>query len=217
MKQFALCLVATAALTSSALAADVSTPSAYDWSGIYVGAQIGGAWADLDVDATPYGGPQWENEPSAIYFGGLLGANYQIDQIVVGIEGDIGLMNGSTDEVDIGLNGWLGQGDLDYLGTVRGRLGLAFDRVLVYGTAGVGWLGTEMTLNNGATNTDTKLDHFGWVAGAGAEWAVTDNVSVRAEYLYGDFDTETSVNSLGPIGDVDPTLNVVRAAVVFKF
>jgi len=218
MKRLALSLAATTALAGSAIAADLSSPSAYNWTGFYLGGSLGGVWGDLRVDATPYGGPIWTNQTNDIYFGALAGANYQIDKIVLGVEGDIGGTSGSTDKVPlVGFAPLVGEGKIDYLGTLRGRVGFAFDRMLVFGTGGVGWLGSDVTLNNAAINTHTQLDHFGWVIGGGAEWAFTDRVSLRGDYLYGQFDTKTSANSFGPIGNVSPSVNVVRVSTIFHF
>jgi outer membrane immunogenic protein len=194
--------LATTALAGGAVAADLPSPSppvsapVYNWTGFYLGGSLGGIWGNLHVDATPFGGPIWTNQPADIYFGALAGANYQMDRIVLGVEGDFGGTSGSTDSVLLGLGSLAGQGRVEYLGTLRGRVGYAFDRTLVFGTGGAGWLGDDVSLNNGAIDTHTKLDHFGWVIGGGAEWAWTDKVSLRGDYLYGQFDTRTSVNSL---------------------
>jgi outer membrane immunogenic protein len=170
------------------------------------------------VDATPYGGPIWTNQPSDIYFGALVGANYQFDKIVLGAEGDFGGTSGSTNSVPLaGLGTLAGEGKVEYLGTLRGRVGYAFDRMLVFATGGFGWLGADVTLNNPAIDAHTELDHFGWVIGGGAEWAWTDKISLRGDYLYGQFDAKTSVNSFGPIGNVSPSVSIVRVSTIFHF
>ncbi len=72
--------------------------------------------------------------------------------------------------------------DADRFGTVRGRLGFAFDRLLVFGSGGFAYGGGE---SGGRNSTDDV--HVGWAAG-GIEYAVTNNVTVKAEGLYIDFE-----------------------------
>jgi outer membrane immunogenic protein len=82
---------------------------------------------------------------------------------------------------------------------VRGRLGYAFDRVLVYGTGGFAY-GSEDTYLNAAPllTFSRSADLTGWTAGGGVEYAVTNNVSVKTEYLYFEFDRNN-------IAAIDPT------------
>jgi outer membrane immunogenic protein len=95
--------------------------------------------------------------------GGQLGVNWQFNSFVLGAEGD-----GSF--VDWG-------GGTDAVGTGRLRAGLAFDRFLVYGTGGVAL---------------QDFDDVGWVAGGGAEYAITDNVTIGAEYLHYELDNDSA-------------------------
>ncbi len=114
---------------------------------------------------------------------------------------------------------------INYLGTVRGRLGYAFDRVLVYGTGGFAYADTTTSVNAPANNISTTSSHFhtGYVFGGGVEVAVTNNVLLRAEYLRAELN-EKSVSS-GAIPwtgfnyniNERTDVNIVRAGLDYKF
>ncbi|WP_119391531.1 outer membrane protein [Taklimakanibacter lacteus] len=189
----------------------------YDWSGPYIGGSIGYIQGNFDVDATPFGGPTWEDEPDGIYLGGLVGFNYQMDNLVLGLEADIGWTD-ANDKTDlVGFEPLASDDDIDYLATLRARIGWAMDNILIFATGGVGLLGTDLQLNNEANPTDTENDHFGYVLGGGLEWGATENISVRADYLYGNFETKTSTNSFGSVGELDPEIHLIRGSVIFHF
>jgi outer membrane immunogenic protein len=137
--------------------------------------------------------------------GVTVGANKQIGQIVFGIEADgsWGEFGGNstfaTRPVGAGLGGteWDVEQELDNLGTLRGRLGYSLGSVLLYGTGGVAFAQTSATqstfdiANDGSrtgnmANATAEENHIGWAAGAGAEWAVTHNWSLKAEWLHVD-------------------------------
>ena len=110
--------------------------------------------------------------------------------------------------------------DMKYLGTARARLGLAQDRVLFYVTGGFAWskVDATMTVVGVGAGSDT-LNLTGWTAGGGIEYAIAQNWTIRAEYLYVDFSKKSSsVNIAGfPFTDTaDKNLNIVRAAVNYK-
>lgn len=168
-------------------AAPVST--AFDWTGAYVGADVGYSWANK---AASYG-----KDHSAVVGGVFAGYNYQMqNNIVIGGEGEVAY--GGSDP----LSTWTG--------AIRGRAGYAFDNILVYGTAG-GLVGQGEMKNNGADNTRT---HVGYQVGAGVEAALTQNITARAEYLY----TGTNTRSYGSAGgDGDLNGSAVKLGVAYKF
>jgi outer membrane immunogenic protein len=134
--------------------------------------------------------------------GGELGYNWQIGWLVLGVETDIGGVTGGTFSNKVGLinGGVLPPGTFfpfalnqrvsnGFNGTVRGRLGVAFDRVLVYGTGGLAYTTGHyiFTYTDGllpAAGTSTTADKVGYVVGGGVEYALTPNVSVKGEFLY---------------------------------
>lgn len=196
-------VAATVLLAASANAADA--PYSYNdtayapamqetWSGFYVGGIIGYGWGE--APSTSFG----DFEPDGFLGGLTVGMNHQLGSILLGAEADFAIA-GISEE---------GAADFehDFLGTVRGRIGYAFDRFVLYGTGGFAWTNAEIDEIGSESNF-----HGGWTLGAGIEAAVTGNVSVKAEYLYMDFTDEV----YSPGGTVDPDLHTIRFGVNYKF
>jgi outer membrane immunogenic protein len=205
MKTSLLAGVAVSAIvaTSGAQAADlgarpvykapVVAPPAWSWTGFYVGANIGAARARSSVSDEAgdiLGAPADANRTGVI--GGLqAGYNWQISNVVLGIEGDVSFA--SLDRTIGTVPGTFGLDDtfksrLSALGTVRGRIGWAFDRVLVYGTGGVAFASLKDEVVDPVTNigftASPKSGVTGWTAGGGVEFAITNNWTAKAEYLH---------------------------------
>jgi outer membrane immunogenic protein len=181
--------------------------------------------------------------------GGQIGYNYQIGQIVLGAEADFQYLdarqntgqsvtlldaNGSNATVSTGT-----RSSLDWLGTVRARAGYAFDRTLVYATGGLAY--GRSASNSFITSVGVDDDgpfvglwsgsksgtKFGWTVGAGVEYAITDNLTVKAEYLYYDLgrtkyqmagvSTDPDDEFLGAIVRRDNKGSIVRAGLNWKF
>jgi outer membrane immunogenic protein len=106
---------------------------------------------------------------------------------------------------------------INWLGTVRGRIGYAFDRFLPYITGGVAFGGVRgayaVTTPAGAFTATGSDTNFGWTLGGGLEYAFTPNLSLKAEYLYVDLGDVTPT----PLHNVDVTSHVVRAGLNFRF
>ncbi|MER2606254.1 MAG: outer membrane protein [Siculibacillus sp.] len=151
--------------------------SVYNWTGFYLGANLGAEMLSDKVDVAAGSGSL---KPNAV-FGGIQGGyNFQTGPWVVGVEADLGYgrptksgtFAGQAERVEKGVSG-----------TVRARVGHAFDRLLVYGTGGLAVANVKVS-DDASSRTATKA---GWTLGAGAEYAVTQNVSVKGEYLYADY------------------------------
>jgi outer membrane immunogenic protein len=218
---------------SSALAADMPVkapppvaPAAYyhSWSGFYVGAHVGYGWGHFGF-RDPYvkldqpifflpglfvGVPLERDFKGSGFLGGLqAGVNAQFGSIVVGVEGDASWMDidgefRSTSGIPQLLTTSEGvSANLKWLATLRGRVGVALDRFLVYGTGGVAFGGVDaagditVTLSNpGALALPSpatlslaaseRRTHIGWTAGGGVEGMITSNISAKLEYLYAD-------------------------------
>jgi outer membrane immunogenic protein len=193
----------------------------YNWSGLYVGGNIGGAWGSFNSDpfgfaATPAlfssfffaGVPNVGFEGSAstsFVGGGQLGYNWQLGHFVIGFEGDAqgtALQQSVTSQMFTTCGvaactstpGTVTARDL-VQGSLRARLGYAIDRWLVYGTGG--WATADMQIDSAAaatpsvafrvpTSSNTEILN-GWTLGAGFAYAVTDAISVGAEYRHTDF------------------------------
>ena len=180
-------LLATAAvmLAGPALAADLprySEPAApaqayvapaFNWTGFYAGANLSYNWGDFDTAGTT----TRLNDGHGFGGGVQVGYNMQYDPLVVGIEGELGYAN-SKDSFggDKGTLGWRG--------ALTPRLGYAIDRFMPYVKAGLAGGDVEIK-DSGLGGSDSAM-LWGWTAGIGAEYAVTNNVSVRLEYDYTD-------------------------------
>ncbi|PBB34765.1 outer membrane protein [Mesorhizobium sp. WSM3868] len=221
MKLALLCSVAVRAISSPVLAADLVQPVAampFSWTGFYVGGQIGGGWNDSHWSGNFF--LPFNTNGSGGNFGGQIGYNYQIGQYVLGIEGDLA---GSTVKGDdqCGANATFTTCETkqDYLGSVRGRLGYAFDRFLVYGDGGIAFTKYKFTAFQPFVQTFGGGSRVGWTAGLGVEYAFTDHWTAGAEWNYYDFGTRSGFASVVPIATVDnrDTENVVVGKINYKF
>ena len=184
----------------------------YDWTGIYVGAEGGFGWTAakgtlLDAGGIPLAPYSYQvRGPVAGLFAG---ANYEVNKIVLGVEGDwqwSNLIGNNQTLAPLGAAGAFPGGPFaisttvkDYA-TVRGRLGYALDRWLVFGTAGWAWGNplTSYALTGAAPFVNNASSSTGWTAGLGADYAFTDSVVGRLEYRY---------TSLGVSGYVSAATN----------
>lgn len=200
----------------TALAADVpsdyppeqsyAAPQAFSWTGPYIGAHIGYAFGQFETTAA---GLSRSIDADGFAGGLLAGINYQVGQFVVGFEGDY---TGTNFNGRGAFPGSAIRGDIDWMATLRARAGLAVDRYLVYGTGGLAL--ADVALAGYGTADGANLT--GWTLGAGVEAAVTDNVVVRAEYLYTNF-PEKWYNLGGTAARTDVDDHTLRLGVAWKF
>jgi outer membrane immunogenic protein len=230
-------LVAAAAIAVAAyrpaLAADLPAPSLspplpaaiYNWTGFYLGINGGfgtgtSNWSDGVIGTTG------SFPISGFLIGGTAGVNYQIAEYVFGIEGDGDWTNlrgnsGSTcGAISAVVAPPVGcQTQSQWLATVRGRVGYAFDRILLYGTAGAAFGNVQTGLNPPST-FDSAVE-AGWTVGAGIEVAFAQNWTAKAEYLFVDLPNATcttAANCGGAAGSiVSFNENVIRAGINYKF
>jgi len=176
----------------------VSAPVA-NWSGFYIGALLGYTWGETDYAAGA--------DPDIDGFdgGAYIGANYQWNQFVLGVEADA-LASGAD-----GSSGGI-SAEQDWSASLRARAGIALDQFLLYGTGGVAASGIEVS---DATGSDDNT-HWGWTVGAGAEALLRDNVTARVEYRYTDYGGEAYTLG-GSSGEADLETHSVRAGVGLKF
>lgn len=189
----------------------VDMPVGFNWTGAYIGVQAGYGRADVDRS-----NPAISNSYDANGFlGGVhVGYNHQIDQFVVGIEGDIEWAN--LDGDDNGAGGTIDETDFNWTGSVRARLGYAFDRVLIYGTGGVAFANIDQN-NAGGVPASIGKTYTGWTVGGGAEYAFTDNLTTRIEYRYSDFGTENFAPAGLAAFSNDIVSHSVRIGLSYKF
>lgn len=190
---------------SPAMAADVIPPPAkapavvqvspaYNWTGFYVGLHGGYAAGDVVVRDTNGGvnpGP-FGYTTNGGFGGGQIGFNWQTANLVLGIEGDIAYLANNGKGI-IGSANAAAHQDLTLgngaLADITGRVGYAIGPVLLYAKGGGAWFSGsagQKTTNPGYETTGTGA-FTGWAAGAGAEYKLLQNVSIKAEYLHYDF------------------------------
>jgi outer membrane immunogenic protein len=183
-------------------------PSPFTWAGFYVGAHVGYGWSSIEWQEGMLAGTQ---DGEGLLAGGQIGFNLQSGRVVYGLEAD------ATASWMEGGNAASGH-SVEWLYSVRARLGLATsdNRWLFYITGGAAWANVDYSNVAGSGFSDT---HFGWVAGAGIERALTPKVTARLEYLYYDFDSLSSPPGALGVGtsELDPTVKTVRFGVNFKF
>jgi outer membrane immunogenic protein len=204
-------LAALAAGMTAASAADIARRpmptkavpyiAAYNWTGAYVGINGGGAFGGR----SGYGG----NATGGL-IGGTLGYNWQAGQLVYGLETDLDWANikgtGTT------IAGVPVETKNNYLGTVRGRLGYAWDRVLLYATGGLAYGNLRATSPIGDSST-TKA---GYALGGGLEFAVAGPWTAKVEYLYVDLGNGPTP-PLAASNSGRFSTNIVRAGLNYRF
>jgi outer membrane immunogenic protein len=258
MKAFLLAGAALAALVAPAMAADLSPAPIYtkapppvpvfSWTGFYLGVNVGGGWAkDTDsatLTLTGVGtfGASTSTNSNGVIGGGQIGYNWQVANIVLGVEADIdgssenstGTLLCPTAACGAIISSATANDKIKDFGTVRGRLGLAFDRWLVYVTGGGSWQTvnsiytvTAAGVATGVANSTTTRG--GYAVGGGVETALWSNNWIGGvEYLYLDSGTfGTGTASLAgiapaPAGSTLATTariqnNIVRARLSYKF
>lgn len=167
-----------------------------NWAGFYIGAMGGYAQENSSGSGTLSGG----------FAGGTVGYNWQSGAMVYGLEADAAWADVSA---TVGLPGLLAvSSKIQDLGTVRGRIGVAFSQVLLYGTGGFAWADNKLTANVLGVNFSDSQIHTGWTAGAGVEFMVAPKWSVKAEYLYRSLSGQTYFSGQVPGGVQTGTLNV---------
>ena len=182
----------------------------YNWTGFYLGINGGGAWGDSD-----WNGVAVSNRPSGGMIGGTAGYNWQGagSPWVFGLEGDIDWTNIKGSSALCG--GLICETRNNWFGTVRGRVGYAWDRFLPYFTGGVAFGDVEASRTGFAGSSDTNV---GWTVGAGIEGVLAGNWTAKLEYLYADLgDTTCSAVACGTATNVDLQVNIVRAGVNYRF
>lgn len=166
------------AFTGGAQAADLADVPSY-WNGFYIGAQAG--YYDTDLYFEGVGGPgdfSFGFKDGAT-IGGYAGFNWQLDNnFVIGLEGDYNAALGSS--VFSGKKA--GTADMDSFGSIRARIGYAIDSTLIYATGGLALAHIDFGPGDGLDDLSA-----GYVVGGGVEHFVTNNVSLKGEFLYMDY------------------------------
>lgn len=216
-------LLATVALCALALAGPVAAadlpskapiykplpvPTLYNWTGFYVGLYGGGGWGRHNASATGFSNGYNSN-------GGLIGAlagyNWQLDgPFVVGLEGDIAWA--SIRGTGTLSNGFSDSSNYRWLGSMRGRLGYAFDNWMLFGTGG--WAFANISHSN-SSGDNFSTTRSGWTVGGGVEYAFLRNWTARLDYRYYDFGSYSGATPLAY--SVSNKLQTVTVGLSYKF
>jgi outer membrane immunogenic protein len=190
------------AISGTALAADLPpapprVPAAYvpavappfTWTGFYIGGNLGAAWTQGHVNDSL--GNSWSNAQQAVFAGGgQVGANYQFNWFVVGVEADFDWLannHNSSNAVSTPAGALQFSANDRWITTLAARFGVAANNWLFYAKGGGGWVGVNNpTITNvntgGSISFLSSNSNTGWLAGAGIEWAFAPSWTARLEY-----------------------------------
>jgi opacity protein-like surface antigen len=208
--------------------------TAGSWTGVYVGAHVGGAmghdkwtsatnffntWGFFPEDRFP-----GEGNSEGLLVGGQIGANYQIGSYVFGVEAAASLTdyNGAAKCAfdSIAVFSWTCRNFTTAMGNISGRLGQSFGNLLLYGKAGAAWAvhdGTIEILGVDKVYTSPKTVHWGLLTGAGAEYAFSPNLSAFIEYnniYFGNTTTDYTITDATAVIGIH--VNQAVSAIGFK-
>jgi opacity protein-like surface antigen len=249
---FAHAAVLALTLAGPAIAADLPVksevpyvPPRFSWTSCYVGGHLGGARATKDMTdpvqlvqdsflgaGSTTGITTVSTTPTGAVIGGQIGCDYQFaSNVVIGIEGSASgsTMRGSTNVgLPLGNPGDLAlvQANTDFLASVTGRIGYAFDTVLLYAKGGFAVAGDKYNVSSGdfgglGPYKFQGLDNrYGWTAGGGVDWAFSRHWSMNVEYDYYRFGNgpilmSDGINGFSGVVDVKQTVQVVKVGVNF--
>lgn len=196
--------VSAVAFTQMASAADLprrapeyapAPPVVYNWSGIYVGGQAGGAWTDSSYTFTNVvGAENFSHSPASFFGGGHLGAQGQWGAFVLGVEGTWSWMDLDDTQTSVLQPGRLRTLELQDMATVVGKLGYAAGQWMPYVKGG--WAGTDIKTFavNPATGISSSTSGWksGWTVGGGIDYMWTPSWIIGADVNYYRFDFDRS-------------------------
>lgn len=216
-------ILAASSFATGAFAADLPgrsnapyyyTPPIFSWTGFYVGANAGFGFGGGTYGGSPYFGSQ-----SGGLAGITAGYNYQAGPLVAGIEADLdfgGVAGSNTPRP-----GTYTSGNVTGAGSLRARFGYAMDHALFYVTGG--YTGAEMRGNLADSSRGSNLFYDqsnylnGYILGFGLEYAVTNNLSLKAEYLYSYYGTANYFGGTRDSVSAGTNFSQVRAGVNYHF
>jgi outer membrane immunogenic protein len=231
----AFAAVAVVGLGSAAFAADLpvkapvhqASPSMpYNWSGFYIGVNLGGISEKTDGFLTNFPARSWHTHERAGLGGIHGGYQYQFGQVVVGVEGGwsfqlgnaFGSEDGGGESAPCGIDDPRScQARIAYILQIGPRLGWAVDRWMLYGTGGYARAKVNTrTFDPTSEFTFTSADshHNGWFAGGGLEYLLTTNLVLGVDYKHYDFGSKAERDSV--FADFDRTYKASADAVTAR-
>lgn len=223
-----LLLLAAGALAlavSSASAADliIDTPvearvveASGNWDGAFIGVFGGYGWGVYNVDGDA--APDWFPEPAGWLLGVNGGVNFTLDNgIVLGVVGDIAWADVTDTVTQLGLGS--ATATIDWMGSLRGRIGFDGGTFLPYLTAGLAVAHSSIDFAPPAPGAGFADDatHVGWTVGAGVEFAATENLSVDLAYRYSDYGDADYTFGIAPTSPLGLTAHQVTVGLNWGF
>ncbi len=204
----------------------------YDWSGFYIGGHVDYSWSRVSgsaINTATGAASALPDSNTNVWHGGIqLGFDYMLPaRVVLGVAADVSSGGSKTTTIADASGTSANRITVFDSESVRGRLGYAFDKVLIYATGGWAWsnnqsVRTQLTgaLNNATAGTDEAVNFYlgGWTAGGGVAVAVAQNWNAFAEYRHTSFAPSTmtlpfSLISIRSTSDV----SAVELGVSYKF
>lgn len=196
----------------------------FTWTGFYVGGNVGWGAVHSDRVGLRFNGvPVAPNNFGKANGTGVLGGvqagyNWQVNSLVFGVEADI--QAAGINKSVIGAGGVATRAKVNWFGTVRGRLGYAFDRTLLYATGGLAYtnIGYRMAAPGPGLLINSNTTRWGWTVGGGVEDAFTRNWSAKLEYLYVNSGKYRATGFNGGTWSTTPSqdFHVVRAGLNYR-
>jgi len=218
-------LVVGPARAGDSTASQNGAQSRFDWSGWYVGGHVAESLG-RGTSTLSDPNPALVGDSFSSFYGGVqAGYNYvSPSRLLLGTEVDITFPNFQTFTNGLIFTGNTAQGttvtdQIDYIATLRGRVGYAFDHWLIYGTGGFAWSQARFGETPGVASAEDEilLTRFGWTLGLGAELAIARDWTVRIEYLYDRFGTVAGVFPSGTGYQSVFDINTLRFGLNYKF
>jgi outer membrane immunogenic protein len=186
--------------------APVYAPPVATWTGFYLGANVGGGFANVDVGGV-------SSHLNGVIGGGQAGYNWQTGNFLIGIEGDF---QGSSQAVSNTAGAITVDQRIPWFATLRGRVGYVAGPLLFYFTGGGAWANYKLEVTDGVTTVSDNATKTAWTIGGGLEWMFAPKWSAKAEYLY--LDTgDRSVTLFGNTFTGRARDNIVRVGLNYHF
>jgi len=223
--------------SSGAFAADLAIRKAppapppipiYNWTGFYIGGNVGGAWESGTITDN-FTGASFSNTRSGFIGGGQIGYNWQVSpNWVLGVEG---MFDGADIRSDTGTvtvpvpsaidpTTFTATAKVDWITTVGARFGYAVNNWLWYGKAGGGWVHDRVTVNDITDGLSVSVSDTrgGWMAGGGIEYGFTPNWTARVDYTHiGLSDVTNTGLFVGDTITLSRHFDMVTAGINYKF
>ena len=188
-------------------------------TGIYIGAHAGAMMGDVNYAEPGYQDTNISPDADGFMGGALIGYNYQMDALLLGLEGDLGFGSADVGPDANSLINTYSAFSVDWNAHVRARLGYSVGSTLFFVAGGVSMLGLTVDDMDPGYGKDSDI-HTGWTVGAGVERPITETLTLRFEYMYDDYGSGKYhlTDGSGPYdAKVDLTAHTVRAALAYRF